>query len=281
MTPTPRRAALALAAVVSAGALALAGDDEALANLARELVTRRSAVEKLASRLELEQGQLRDDLRALALQKADLQRQLQAAELEANELEQGCTERRERLSRQRRKRDAVAPVVRAALADLLVYVGAGLPFKRQARAAELERLASELAAGRLDGEEALGRLWSACEDELRLTRENGLYRQRIELDGQPVLADVAKLGMVLLYFRALDGRVGVVVPAEGGWRCRVARDEDEARRVRALFDALDKHVRTGFFELPNPYAGRTLASLAPVTSQAHATQAPADQGGAR
>ena len=265
-----RHATALLCALLALGGAVTAADDEALANLARGLVEKRSAVEKLAAQLELDKTQLRDDVRGLALQRADLQRQLQAAELETAELDRACAERREKIAAARSRRDAISPVVRARLADLIRYVEEGLPFKQQGRLAELRRLRDELEGERLDGQEALGRFWSSCEDELRLTRENGLYRQQITLEGASVLADVAKLGMVLLYFRALDGRLGVVVPAEqGGWVCRLARDERERRQIAQLFDALDKHVRRGFFELPNPYAG---ASVAPVQSR---------QGGAR
>ena len=67
-----------------------------------------------------------------------------------------------------------------------------MPFKQEARAAELARLARELEAGQVSGDQALNRLWSAIEDELRLTRENGLYQQRVELEGLSV-GDVRRI----------------------------------------------------------------------------------------
>ena len=78
----------------------------------------------------------------------------------------------------------------------------------------------------------------------------------IPLDGQEVLADVARVGMVLLYFRAPDGRTGRAVHEREGWRW-VAYDastpsgREQDLQVRALFDALAKQIKGGFFHLPN------------------------------
>lgn len=274
MAPTRTRLRRVGALALSLSLLAaLAEGGEALENLAKALVEQRAAVEKLASELELEKSQLQDEQRARALRRADLERQLAALQQERTELDEAIAEREAKEAKALAARAALAPLAKQNLALQLELVRASLPFKQAERLAELERLRSELAAGKIEGDQALRRLWSSLEDELRLTRENGLYRQRIELDGQPVLVDVVKLGMVLLYFRAPDGRVGHALRGPAGWRFQVLTEEGDRERLRLLFEAFEKHVRRGTFDLPLPPGTRPQAAeVAPLTSRAQSPE---------
>jgi len=93
-------------------------------------------------------------------------------------------------------------------------------------------------------------LWAFFEDEFRLTRENGLHNQTLALGNERVLAEVVKIGAMALYFRTPDGRFGQAVRDDSGWRFVLASDRDSQRRIAALFDALRKQIRQGYFELP-------------------------------
>lgn len=243
---------------------ALAGAEEAgeMENLARELIARRTEVERLSGQVELKKAELREELRGAAQQRTDLERQVAALEQELGALRAQSGAQAAAVESRQAARAALRPLVLAQLDALLGQVERGLPFRARERAEELRRLREELESGRLAPPEALGRVWSSYEDELRLCRENGLYRQEIELEGQKQLADVARLGMVLLYFRTLDGRYGLIVPSPDGWRYEPARARAAEGQIAALFEALEKHIRQGFFPLPNPYAGDTLAGEA-------------------
>lgn len=70
--------------------------------------------------------------------------------------------------------------------------------------------------------------------------------------------------MTLMYFRTLDGRLGVVAREGDGWRCRLATTPAEREQLAALFEALDKHIRQGFFLLPNPLASQPAGAAAPA-----------------
>ncbi|MEZ6187579.1 MAG: DUF3450 family protein [Planctomycetota bacterium] len=237
--------------------LALAGlgaaQDGPVENLAEELVQKRGAVERLATEVELKKTELKDALRSRALQRADLERQLHALEVERADLERKREAAVAAITSKRATGAALAPVVEAQIQALQGHVRSTVPFKQAERLRDLEQLAQDLAGQRVSAHEALGRLWRSYEDELRLTRENGLYRQQVELEGEPQLADVVKLGTVLLYARTLEGEFAAALPAQDGWVFRRLEAADQ-ERVRALFDALEKHVRQGFFRLPNPYA---------------------------
>lgn len=254
-TRTLRHAAMGLGLVLclQPGRARGQGDDP-LDALARALVERRAAVERLSNEVELKKAAERDALRSLAQQRADVERQVNSLQLELQEVQRAAAERAAALELRAATRRALTPLVLKHLDAVMLHVRTALPFKAAERLAALEELRRDLDGGRVAPDEALTRLWSAVEDELRLTRDSGLYRQQLELDGQPQLVDVAKLGMVLMYFRALDGRVGVLVRTDGGWRSVVITAPADRERLTALFTSLDKHIRQGFFELPNPYA---------------------------
>lgn len=91
------------------------------------------------------------------------------------------------------------------------------------------------------------------EDEIRLSKENGIYQQTIILDGEKVLVDIAKLGTVFLFFKTKDNQSSMARKlAQGGWKFEMVDNAGDRERIRNLFDSLKKQIRQGYFELPNP-----------------------------
>ena len=152
-------------------------------------------------------------------------------------------------------RHGIKTEVLAAIVTMRRTVAEGLPFHLPERLGELDTLSSQLAGGSLTPAAAAARLWAFIEDELRLSRENGLDRQVVEVDGAEVLADVARLGMVALYFRSEGGVMGMVSQNGAAWRWQRLDDRDDQVAIELLFEKLKHGVRTGAFVLPNPYAG--------------------------
>jgi len=144
--------------------------------------------------------------------------------------------------------------VLAGLAEVRSAVEGGLPFRVAERVAALDELRAAVERGEIPATKALGRLWAFVEDELRLARENAVDRQTVALGGVEVLAEVARLGMAALLFRAPDGRVGFAARDGAGWTWRVVDDEADAASVTAVLDSLKKGIRTGAFELPWAFA---------------------------
>jgi hypothetical protein len=248
---------LVLLAGLAGATLAAAPQDAEQENLGLTLVAKRTKVDGLSAELELRRGEVKERSRVLALQRADLERQLTAGRLELEEAERSLAKAKEEVSGKEAARASLKPLTLEQIAKVQDHVRKSLPFKTAERIAELDRLGDQVRKDEMKPDLALAKLWSSLEDELRLARESGLYRQSVEIDGAPVLADVARLGMVLLYYRTFDDRVGMAVPgAEGRWTYVPVQDLEGRRRVQALFDALKKNIRQGYFEVPNPYAGR-------------------------
>lgn len=218
--------------------------------LAAGLVALRAEVEQLNTELELAREETRTTLAGLAAQRAELQAQLDRQALTTREQAQKLDEARQRVAEAGIEGDDLRPVLLDAIAALENHVGTTLPFKREERLAALAQLRERVDTGQVPPHRAASQVWAFVEDELRLTRENGLFSQTIELDGERVLADVAKIGNVLLYFRTSDGRIGRLVDAGGSWRYVVTSDSADIARIDTLFDAFRKQIRQGWFELP-------------------------------
>ena len=225
------------------------GDD--LDALAEELVRLRGEVESLNSELNRLQEQHRSEMNSLAAQKGDLQATRRRESLRIEKLEEDLARNRERAEQAGVTGEALVPVATDAIATLREHINASLPFKRKERLDALAEIEGQLESGSLAPPRAVNRLWGFYEDELRLTRENGLYSQVIPLEGERILADVAKLGTVTMYFRTRDGEFGQVARGGEDWNFVLLETSADRKRVETLFDSLRKQIRTGYFTLPN------------------------------
>lgn len=257
MTYRKRKSRLAAAIAVLTLVVGTAGVVHAdYSTQAAELARLRSEVETLDQQIEDEREETRARLRALAQQKASLEGEVAREELRLKQLEQAIEKVQKQVREAGEMQRSMKPAVLEAIGAVEQAVKAGLPFRTEERTADLVSLKKELTDDVILPAVALSRLWNRVEDELRLTRENGLYQQVIVVDGEEVLADVARIGMVMLFFRTPDQRFGRAVRAGAagtadGWAYHVYSSVEDRRRSEALFDALEKRVRVGFFELPN------------------------------
>jgi hypothetical protein len=224
---------------------------ESLDNLAEELVRLRGEVESLNAELNSLSEQHRAEMNALAAQKGDLEATARREDLRIRQLEQDLADNRQRAEEAGLAGEALIPVAESVLADLEQFIRTGLPFKTEERLDALAGIRSQLETGAQAPPRIINRLWSFYEDELRLTRENGLHTQVIPLGGQRVLADVVKLGTVAMYFQTRDGRSGQVVRQGDSWRFQELESADEVNQIATLFDSMQKQIRSGYFELPN------------------------------
>lgn len=229
-------------------------DVDVLTNLANQIAQRRARVEALSSELEMIKTEYNEQLRSLSTQKTDLETQLKREELRMDQLDRDIEDYSLRLEDNRASMEEIEPVVLGALSSLGETVKKGLPFQVFERQAEIDDLYGILEDGRVDTGTILARAWNMVESEFRLTSENGIYRQTIQVGGEEQLVEVARLGMVLMYFKTFDDRYGFVVPQNGEWSYEYVKDREKEGMIMDLFDTLRKNLREGFFMLPNPMA---------------------------
>jgi propanediol dehydratase small subunit len=244
---------LPLLAVLLFTGVSAAGDVEAQAE---RLAALRSDVEALASELELEKGELTAQLRAIEAQKVDLEVQIRREDLRMERLIAEEASQRALLE-DAEGADDLTPVVQEGILTFQDHVRRGLPYQHSARLAALADLESRLQDRSLTTEQVAARLWAFAEDERRLSRENALDRQVIALEDGEVLVDVARLGMVAMYYRTPTGEYGQAVRQGDTWTWQRIQDADDVEQLSELFDALSRGIHVGWFTLPHLLNGAT------------------------
>lgn len=218
------------------------------ATMAERLAALRAEVATLSEELSHQQSEARADLRSREQARAELEMQIREETARIESLQRALERHEQTLAATDTSKAFLGPELQVAGSMLLGRIEAGIPYRRAERRQAVLEILEDLDQDTLSPERAASRLWQVTEDELRLARENGLDKQTIEIDGTTQLVSVARLGMVALYFRTRDGRVGLWDGSR--W---VRRDDRESQQqIAALFDALTKQIRVGWFTLPLP-----------------------------
>jgi hypothetical protein len=220
-------------------------------SLAAELARLRSEVETLSSKVQDKKEAYRNRRRVLSMKKANLALSVQRAQLRLNQLTRKKTALEKARKQASKSQKALIPVLSKGLVALKQRIKAGLPFRIKDRLAALNKLEARFKGGLLKPRVTASRLWQFVEDELRLSRENGIYRQTIRLHNKTLLVEVARIGMVMLFFKTRQHRFGKAVKRQGQWKFVLLQNEQEVLQVKTLFDALKKQIRVGFWKLPN------------------------------
>lgn len=230
---------------------------QSAADLADDLTRLRADVEQLSEQLTNQKTETRNELQSLARQKSDLQIELDREKVRVDKLRAGLAKKREQVEATSKQGEELRPLYESGMATMRAYVEGSMPFRQRERLAELDKIEEQRASGVLTYPRALSRLWGFIEDELRMTRESAMFQQTIVLDGAERLADVIRVGMVMLYFATADGDVGYAQQRGGAWAF-VRVDGTERKQIKALFDSFKKQIRVGLFVLPSalPTAGQ-------------------------
>lgn len=224
-----------------------------LENMAKSLAKIRGEVETLQTQLDIEKEKHANQITALSSQLADLSVEERRQKTTIEKLEH-TLEKLSQASRQAEQSgEQLKPVLLKALAHYKHHVLTGYPFRIEDRIKTIETLEDNITRQLVDPNKAINQSWALIEDEIRLGKENGLYQQTISLDGEKILADIAKIGTVFLFFQTRDNRAGMAKTSESGeWRFETLSAASDTERIAKLFDALKKQIRQGYFELPNP-----------------------------
>jgi len=218
--------------------------------LATELARIRGEVERLQQDLDQARDRRHQAMEALGAQISQLEAEKRRQELAVKRLRHELEKVKEHDASTQVPDVELVPALQNALALLEAQVRRNLPFKPTERMNAIGAMKAKLEAGNVPAKRLANEIWAMYEDELRLTRENGLYQQVIPLSGSAVLADVAKLGMVQMYYRDGDGNYGMSINRGGEWQFTPLSSPEDAQRIEHLMDSLRKQIRQGYFELP-------------------------------
>lgn len=239
--------AAALIAVICAAYPAFA---DSLDELAKRLAEIRQEVEALSNDITAAREDAKAELRSLAAQKQELQMEREREEMRLKQLQAAKAKRVAEVVDDSNRDELLEPVVLRSADAVAAAISASLPFKKEERLLEIDKLKRKRTEGLIRSADAAARLWDRVEDELRLAGENGIYRQVVKVGSEEMLVDVARVGMVMLFYKTKDGDVGRAEKQGNAWRFVPLSDPEDKKRVLELFDSFKKQIRTGFFILP-------------------------------
>ena len=241
----------AIALALSSSIAGAADDQQSLNNLTRELIALRGEVNDLADQIELNNEAHKQTVRSLMMQKSGVESSLRQEQLSLKKLQEQFDAQTAEISEKSAGTSGVKDILQTNGERLKAQIASGLPFRTTERIAAADDLLGRVRTDAVSPYRGANELWSLFEDELRLTRENGLFSQTVAVDGEDVLADIARVGMMMMYFR-LDGeRYGYFKREGETWQTVMIADEQASRQVGNLFDAFSKQIRSGSFVLPN------------------------------
>lgn len=220
-------------------------------NIVDSIMKLRSDVEGLYTKIDENKENYKSQMKSIAMQVADTEAQIGRKEttLKLNNLELEKTN--SKLAQLGSSVQDFKPILMDAIAKLEILIKSGIPFKIDERLAALTKIKTDLNGGVITQEKALSLVWASYDDALRITKEIGLFKQTIELNGEPKMAKVAKLGSIALYFTTPDNQVGYVVKEGKSYKYTIEENEEKVQKIVALFDSLQKQIRTGYFSVPN------------------------------
>ena len=165
----------------------------------QETQRREDAWAREKAALESRYNLARAHVTALEAQQEILQRKDRALEERVNELQR-------RIDESNRLEAGLQQAMEATVARLETFIEADLPFLPAERAARIASLKETLALPDVEPADKLRRLLEALQVECEYGDTVETYRQDIEVDGDPVSADVFRLGRLSIFWQTPDGR---------------------------------------------------------------------------
>ena len=237
---------IALSLLIAGTSLAASSD-----NMAESLMKLRAEVEQLDSAIADEKDAFKGSMKSLRMQKNDLEAMIAREELRNKQLSAEMAKVKKEVKEAGKNSVGLKPIVLDALAQLKEDINQQLPFKTSDRIADVERIEAQLNNDEVTAQKALALTWNSYGDAIRMSKENGIFKQTINLNGEDRLAEVARVGTMMMFFKTPNNEMGYVIKSAKGWEYKQVINKEEMTQIATLFDAFKKQIRTGYFTLPN------------------------------
>ena len=245
-----RKSVLSMAVIVALGSTSLLASTQ---NMAESLMKIRGEVEGLDASITDERDAYKSSMSSLLRQKNDLESVISREDLKIKQIERELDKVRKEIKEAGKNSEGLKPILMSALNLIQDNIKSSLPFKTQDRLADIEKIKSQLDSDLVTKQKALALTWNAYADAIRMSKENGIFKQTININGEDRLAEVARIGTVAMYFKLPDNTVGQVSKDATGWFYKEAVSQKEQEQILSLFDSFKKQIRSGFFTLPNTF----------------------------
>jgi len=226
--------------------------DQKLDQMSEKLIQLRGEVEQLNNEINFLKDEHKQEMNFLWTQKNETQSEIERNKRVSERLAKDLEEAKLRSAETGLNAEELMPDFQQAVQRIRVYVTQALPFKKEERLASLDEIEEQVSQKLITVQRGFNNLWAFVEDEIRLTKESGLYQSSIQVSGDDhkQLVDVARIGMMKMYFQTQENQLGMLVGETGNWSYEIIENEQSREQVAYLFESMQKQVRTGLFPLP-------------------------------
>jgi len=220
-------------------------------NMAESLMKLRAEVEQLDTKIGDEKDAYKAQMRSLSMQKSELEGTISREELKIKQIQKELSNTKKKIEKASKNSQGLKPIIITSIDNLIVMMKDSIPFKTSDRIQAVSEIKTQLQNSLITPQKALSMVYNAYADEMRMTKENGIFKQTISLDGENKLAEVARVGTVMMFFKTPNERVGYVTKENNSWTYKEELNKAKQDEILALFDAFKKQIRTGYFTIPN------------------------------
>jgi len=221
---------------------------------AEQLANLRAEVTRLANELRDEQSHFQNRVRSLENQRGDLELQVRRESTQLDTIDAQIQELESAFAPTAQQEELKTTMLLLA-EELRKSVLQSLPYRHKDRLSAIDDITTALIDSTISAQQAATRLWAVAEDERRLNQENILDKQSIEINGQTLLVETARIGLIAMYYQQPNGSVGAVHQQGTEWRWEPLSSQPEQEQVQLLFLNLKKGIRTGKYTLPYAMVG--------------------------
>jgi hypothetical protein len=216
-------------------------------DLSEKIIQLRNEVSDLSDDFKTEKELLKSKIQTLALEKMDLDSKLRRQNIVFKSLQDKIKEAKLLKNVKRPEFDQTITTYIEFEEHRLVNT---LPYKIQERRQHIDKIKNEFLEEKSSADKTMQMLWSHIEDEIQLAKDISLDRDIIVLDGQPTLVEIAKVGMLMLFYKTANNQYGYMEYAQGKWKPSLLASSSSSLLIENFFESLKKQIRTGYFEFP-------------------------------
>lgn len=220
-------------------------------NMAESLMKLRGEVEHLDTQINDEKDAYKSSMKSLSIQKSELEAMVSREDLKIKQINKELSDIQAKIVAASKNSQGLKPIVIEAIDNLSAMMKTSIPFKTSERVESVEKIKQQLNDSLITPQKALSQVYNAYNDEIRMTKENGIFKQTIVLNSEEKLAEIARIGTAMMFFKTPNDTVGYVVKNGNSWTYQEELNKEKQTEILSIFDAFKKQIRTGYFTLPN------------------------------
>lgn len=216
-------------------------------DLSSQIIKLRSEVDSLSEDLKTEKELLKSKIQNLAIEKMDLDSKIRREKIKIKAQEQKINkvEKPEILAL-----EDYNLIIKNFINEEYSRVSSSLPYKRKERLDYLDTLIKDFEKGANTAEKTLQFLWTHVEDEIQLAKDVLLDRDFVQIENKEKIVDVARVGMLMMFFKTEDNKYGYIKYDGLQWKPEIFKLSQNEKLVSDFFTNLKKQIKAGFFDFP-------------------------------